>query len=261
LVCIRSALAFCSTGLSIGVRRAVRRQIDSLVVPVPADQRPRSTASRDEPKSVSRSAVDQLNREDRDLDGQFGADVPPAPPRMHARTPPPPPISHTREGYKAPRLAPGENSALFTSSLLAGQGSSYDSEASATIAADADDVLVVSLDDPALGAGVQPPLITKTFRGELEKPLAPNPLVAGGEEATAPSPSSLSIVDARGDEDDNVKQGEENRDRMTEVENMGDAENGKKTVKRAKEGKHDKVKDGTDGEKKKKKKKKKEEET
>jgi len=51
-------ICFC-TGLSIGVRRAVRRQLDSLVVPVPSDRSPRSPSLSTTRARAARSTFSQ----------------------------------------------------------------------------------------------------------------------------------------------------------------------------------------------------------
>ena len=275
IVILFMLICFC-TGLSLGVRRAVRRQLDSLVVPVPASPPKNKGAANPRPISAPTfTPVEQLGANgDVSVDGPMH-DPAGAAPQAPVRTPDGDPAAYPQHPhafghqqqqqqqqqqqygsqYGSQRMLSSAN--LMPSHphpLLAGRSSGgLMAGAERGPAAAEEDVLVVSLDDAAmLGAAAPPPRLHK-----------PEPQSGGGGE---PTPRQATpAASARGGDDESVA--------ATEDEGAKRKSKGKKSKKEEPEeedeeepaadedeGKRRKGKGGKDGDNKKKKKSKGEEE-
>jgi len=253
-------ICFC-TGLSLGVRRAVRRQIDSLVVPVRSASPTRQFSEKVGNERVS--PVEPLAVSQAD-----SGRLPPSAPHRPSGTPLPgmtlqPMVSPEQveltRNPDAPRVSEETQQDIrFQSALLVGQASVQEGDEVGAIA-DKEDVLVVSLDDPSLGAYAPPPQL-----GSARSVFAPAPATSMEEMV------ELTDADVNADEhgtsrkrDKKAKAGSNDVD-----DHADDDDDGGKRKKGKKDGKHEKGKtrkvsdadvdgEGDDGEKKKKKKKKK----
>jgi hypothetical protein len=242
-------LCFC-TGLSIGVRRAVRRQIDSLVVPVPraVSSPPHSPDARDEVEMFKpeRESFRQRTPERSQTSDTGGR-----------------PISSSNVRLDTPRAAPAATS--VHPSLFAGRGMVGIEGGETGVSAPEDDVMIVSLDDPTLGANAPPPVYGAA--------LSPAPASTAADQTPRAASESMTheeeeegdddALDETEDETPKKKKGKKGKksSEEEEEEEEGDGKKGKKGKdKKGKKGKKGGDEDeGEDdgGEKKKKKKKKK----
>jgi len=271
IVSLALLICFC-TGLSIGVRRAVRRQIDSLVVPVPAAMPPRDDPPSPPKPKPSFTPVEPLGA---NLDDT--ADTAPVPPpRAPVRTPdatgsaaasfPPsaPPVGRggAGVGYSTYQYTPQDDPpySMARQAMYDGRGGSDD------------EVMEISLDDasalgsaappPQLGATMMPPMMRPTVsafaseadpaRGSEDEAVAAE--AAAEEEETTPKPKPKGKKGKKG-------AAEEEEAAEAEAEE-GDADEGAGKKKKKSKGKKGKGEEGEGeaeaegGEKKKKKKKK-----
>ena len=138
-------ICFC-TGLSLGVRRGARRQIDSLVVPVPA-QLPPPAAPPPAPKPYDRTPVESMSA---GAMVQAPGALEMAPPPM--LMPPPP----------EPRLPTPHQQTEYASMFA--RAPAYDMQAAAAQRGGDEEVMEISLDEAdSLGAGAPPPQLAATF--------------------------------------------------------------------------------------------------
>lgn len=186
IIALALLICFC-TGLSLGVRRAARRQIDSLVVPMPA-QMPKPPPTSDSAAGFSvpfeKTPVEPMRAEPAD------AAPPPPQPERPALTPeagalPAPGKFYGGSDEPARAVASAEYQAMMAGAPPAVQYNPMFG-GGGQVSGD-EDVMEISLDDAnAIGSGAPPPsLFAATMMRAPEVSVGPDPALSPGEDEAA----------------------------------------------------------------------------